>query len=57
LIFLNDLQIPNAAGVKLVTLTNNPHQAMNHLAKLISDFYTIKKRRKSYQAMGERQKA
>lgn len=44
----------SAEDLKLVKLTDEPHEAMDHLAKYISEFYTIKKRRKRYWALGER---
>lgn len=38
----------------LVKLTDDPDEAMGHLAKYISDFYTIKKRPRRYWLLGER---
>jgi len=44
----------SAEDLKLIRLTDDPHEAMEHLAKYISDFYTIKKKRRRYWALGER---
>lgn len=37
----------------LVKVTDDPREAMDHLAKYISDFYTIKKKKTRYWALGE----
>ena len=42
--------------LKLVKLTDDPHEAMDHLSKYIEDFYTIKKRAKRLWALGEKRK-
>ncbi len=44
----------SADDLKLIKLTDDPNEAMNHLAKYISDFYTIKKKARRYWALGER---
>jgi hypothetical protein len=44
----------SAEDLKLVKLTDDPHEAMEHLAKYISDFYTIKKRPRRYWALAEK---
>lgn len=46
----------SAEDLKLIKLTDDPAEAMDHLAKYISKFYTIKKRRKRYWVLGERKK-
>lgn len=46
----------SAEDLKLIKLTDDPAEAMDHLAKYISEFYTIKKRRKRYWVLGERKK-
>ncbi len=44
----------SAEDLKLIRLTDDPHEAMEHLAKYISDFYMIKKKKpKRYWALGE----
>ena len=40
--------------MKFIRLTDDPHERMKHLAKYIEKFYTIKKRRKRYWALGEK---
>ena len=45
----------SADDLKLVRLTDDPHEAMEHLAKYIRDFYKIKKNRNRIWALGERQ--
>ncbi len=44
----------SAEDLKLVKLTDDPHEAMDHLAKYISEFYTIKKKPRRYWALGEK---
>src|SRR5688572_29314755 len=41
--------------LKFIKLTDDPHEAMDHLAKYINEFYTIKKKaaKKRYWALGE----
>lgn len=46
----------SAEDLKLVKLTDDPREAMNHLSTYISDFYTIRKKRRGYWALGENQK-
>jgi uncharacterized protein (TIGR00730 family) len=46
----------SAEDLKLVRLTDDPHEAMDHLSKYITEFYTIKKRPRRYWALGERKR-
>ncbi|MDQ3016764.1 MAG: TIGR00730 family Rossman fold protein, partial [Bacteroidota bacterium] len=43
--------------LKLVRLTDDPDEAMDHLSQYIDDFYTIKKRQRRYWMLGEKKKA
>ncbi len=47
----------SAKDLKLVTLTDDPQEAMHHLEKYIRDFYTIKKKAKRYWLLGEKRPA
>ena len=40
--------------LKLVKLTDDPQEAIRHLEKYISDFYTIRKKAKRFWLLGER---
>ncbi|MGB4847967.1 MAG: TIGR00730 family Rossman fold protein [Saprospiraceae bacterium] len=44
----------SAQDLKLVTITDDPREAIRHLEKYIKDFYTIKKRPTRYWLLGER---
>ena len=44
----------SAEDLKFIRLTDDPNEAMDHLAKYISEFYTIKKRRRRYWLLGEK---
>ncbi len=44
----------SAEDLKLVRLTDDTQEAMDHIAKYISDFYTIKKRPKRYWLFAEK---
>ncbi len=44
----------SAKDLTLVAVTDDPDEAMGHLKKYISDFYTIKKRPKMYWLLGEK---
>lgn len=46
----------SAKDLKLVTLTDHPHEAIQHLERYISDFYTIRKRPRRYWLLGEGRK-
>jgi len=52
--FMLDQGTISAEDLKLVKLTDDPHEAIDHLAKYISEFYTIKKKRTRYWALGEK---
>lgn len=43
----------SAKDLKLVKLTDDPHEAMKHLSTYISDFYTIRKKQKRFWLLGE----
>jgi uncharacterized protein (TIGR00730 family) len=43
----------SAKDLQLVALTDDPQEAIQHLKKYISDFYTIKKRTRRYWLLGE----
>ena len=45
----------SADDLKFIKFTDDPNEAMEHLAKYISEFYTIKKKRqKRYWVLGEK---
>lgn len=46
----------SADDLKYVRLTDDPNEAMDHLAKYIDEFYIIKKRAKRYWALGEKRR-
>ncbi len=46
----------SAEDLKLVKLTDDPHEAMEHLALYIEEFYTIKKKRRRLSVLGEKRK-
>jgi predicted Rossmann-fold nucleotide-binding protein len=44
----------SADDLRFIKFTDDPNEAMEHLAKYISEFYTIKKKRRRYWALGEK---
>lgn len=54
--FMLDHGTISAEDLKLVRLTDDPQEAMNHLAKYIEDFYKIRKGHRPSWFLGERRK-
>jgi len=46
----------SAEDLKLVKLTDDSHEAIDHLAKYVSEFYKIKQQRKGFVLLGERRR-
>ncbi|MEO5906309.1 MAG: LOG family protein, partial [Saprospiraceae bacterium] len=44
----------SAEDLKLIKLTDDSFEAIDHLSKYIDEFYTIKKKRKGFWLLGER---
>lgn len=46
----------SSEDLKFIRFTDDPNEAMEHLANYINEFYTIKKKRRRYWALGEKRK-